>query len=85
MKAIPQSKPYQPLAWTATAVLLSAATLLSQFPNEMYGVYGFAIASTLWTIVGFLWNERSLIVLNGVLTIIYAYGITKQVLGVVTG
>lgn len=84
MKTI-QTKPYQPLAWLSTAVLLTAAALLSQFPDEMYGVFGFGIASTLWTIVGFLWKEKSLIVLNGVLTVIYMYGITKHLLGVVAG
>lgn len=80
-----QSKPYQPLAWIATTVLLSAAALLSLYPTEMYATYGFAIASTLWTVVGLLWKEKSLIVLNGVLTLIYFYGITKHFVGTVTG
>ena len=80
-----QTKPYQPLAWLSTAILLTAAALLSHFPNEMYGVYGFGIASTLWTVVGCLWQEKSLIFLNGVLTVIYGYGITKHLLGIVTG
>jgi hypothetical protein len=78
------TKPYQPLAWTATFVLLCAAMLISQYPNQMYGVYGFAIASTLWTIVGFLWQEKSLIFLNGILTIIYAYGIIKDIVSITT-
>ena len=84
MKTV-QTKPYQPLAWLSTAILLTAAALLSQFPDEMYGVYGFGIASSLWTLVGILWKEKSLIFLNGVLTVIYAYGITKHLLGPVAG
>jgi len=73
-----QAKPYQPLAWLSTAVLLTSAGLLSAFPDQMYATYGFGIASTLWTAVGVLWKEKSLIVLNGTLTIIYAYGIVKH-------
>jgi hypothetical protein len=80
-----QSKPYQTLAWSGTAVLLTAALLISVFPNEIYGVYGFFIASVIWTAVGILWKEKSLIVLNGVLAIIYTYGVTKYLYGVFTG
>jgi len=78
-----QPKPYQPLAWLSTAILLTAAALLSLFPNEMYATYGFGIASTLWTVVGILWKEKSLIVLNGTLTIIYVYGIVKHLYSIV--
>jgi hypothetical protein len=80
-----QSKPYQTLAWSGTAVLLTAALLISVFPNEIYGVYGFFIASVIWTAVGILWKEKSLIVLNGVLAVIYTYGVTKHLYGVFTG
>jgi hypothetical protein len=80
-----QSKPYQTLAWSGTAVLLTAALLISVFPNEIYGVYGFFIASVIWTAVGILWKEKSLIVLNGVLAVIYTYGVTKYLYGVFTG
>ena len=79
------SKPYQPLAWSGTTVLLTAAVLISAFPNEMYGVYGFFFASVIWTVVGVLWKEKSLIVLNGVLCLIYTYGVTKHLLSVFTG
>lgn len=80
-----QSKPYQALAWTGTAVLLTAALLISVFPNEIYGVYSFFIASVIWTAVGILWKEKSLIVLNGVLAVIYTYGVTKHLYEVFTG
>lgn len=80
-----QSKPYQPLAWTGTTILLAAALLISIFPNEIYGVFGFFFASVVWTVVGVLWKEKSLIVLNGVLALIYTYGVTKYIYSVVTG
>ena len=76
------SKPYQPLAWTGTTVLLTAAMLISAFPNEMYGVYGFFFSSVIWTSIGILWKEKSLIVLNGVLSLIYIYGVTKHLISV---
>ncbi len=78
------SKPYQPLAWAGTTVLLTAAMLISTFPNEMYGVYGFFFASVIWTSVGILWKEKSLIVLNGVLSLIYIYGVTKHLISIFT-
>jgi hypothetical protein len=49
----------------------------------MYATYVFGIASTLWTVVGLLWKEKSLIVLNGTLTIIYVYGISKHLYSIV--
>ena len=76
------TKPYQLLAWTSTFCLLASAGLLSLFPNEVYATYGFGLASTLWTIVGILWKEKSLIFLNGSLTIIYVVGIIKHLLQV---
>lgn len=78
-----QAKPYQPLAWTATVLLLMAAGLQAHFTDEMYGVYGFCTASILWTLVGVLWKEKSLIFLNGSLTIIYVYGISKHLYSLV--
>lgn len=80
MKQQIQSKPYQSLAWLGTIVLLAAATLISVFPDEIYGVYGFFFASFIWTVIGILWKEKSLIVLNGVLALIYTYGVTKHLL-----
>lgn len=71
-------KPYQPLAWVATVILLIAATMLSALENEVYATYGFGIASSLWTIIGVLWREKTLILLNAVLTAIYLVGIVKH-------
>ena len=68
-------KPYQLLAWTATGILILAALLASFVPALEYHHWAFIIANSLWVIVGFLWREMSLIVLNAGLTIIYVFGL----------
>tara|TARA_B100000886_G_C20235452_1_gene412380 strand:+ start:35 stop:328 length:294 start_codon:yes stop_codon:yes gene_type:complete len=68
-------KPFQLLAWIATAILILAALLASFVPALEYHHWAFIIANSLWVIVGFLWREMSLIVLNAGLTIIYVFGL----------
>ena len=68
-------KPYQPLAWMATGILILAALLASFVPALEYHHWAFIIANTLWVIVGLLWKETSLVVLNSGLTIIYVSGL----------
>jgi len=68
------SKPYQSLAWLGTGILLLAATMAS-FNLYPYYSYAFVIANTIWVAVGVLWKERSLIILNAGLTIIYIIGL----------
>ena len=68
-------KPYQLLAWAATGILILAALLASFVPALEYHHWAFIIANTLWVIVGLLWKETSLIVLNSGLTIIYVFGL----------
>ena len=68
-------KPYQPLAWMATGILILAALLASFVPALEYHHWAFIIANTLWVIVGLLWKETSLVVLNSGLTIIYVFGL----------
>ena len=68
-------KPYQFLAWSATAILILAALLASFVPALEYHHWAFIIANTLWVIVGILWKETTLIVLNAGLTIIYILGL----------
>ena len=69
-----QQKPYQRFAWVCTASLLTSS-LLAAFNIYPLYVVGFVISSTMWTIVSFLWKERSLIVVNGGLTFIYVIGL----------
>ena len=68
-------KPYQSIAWTATAILILAAILASFVPELEYHHWAFISANSLWVIVGILWREQTLIVLNAGLTIIYILGI----------
>ena len=68
-------KPHQFLAWTATAILIIAAILASFVPALEYHHWAFITANTLWVVVGYLWKENSLIVLNAGLTIIYVLGL----------
>ena len=68
-------KPHQFLAWTATAILIIAAILASFVPALEYDHGAFITANTLWVVVGYLWKENSLIVLNAGLTIIYILGL----------
>ena len=57
-------KPYQFLAWTATAILILAAILASFIPALEYHHWAFIIANSLWVVVGILWKEMTLVVLN---------------------
>ena len=68
-------KPYQFLAWAATTILILAAILASFVPALEYHHWAFIIANSLWVIVGILWKEITLIVLNAGLTIIYVLGL----------
>jgi hypothetical protein len=67
-------KPYQWVAWFGTVMLLTAAILaaLNIYP---YYVWFFIISNGLWTIIGLLWRENSLIVMNAGLTLIYVLGL----------
>jgi len=68
-------KPFQFLAWMATSILILAAILASFVPALEYHHWAFIIANSLWVIVGLLWKETTLIVLNAGLTIIYVLGL----------
>lgn len=68
------TKPYQWLAWLSTVCLLVAAGMaaINLYP---YYVFAFIISNSLWILVGVLWKEKSLIVMNLGLTIIYVVGL----------
>ena len=68
-------KPYQFLAWIATTILILAATLASFVPELEYHHWAFISANTLWVLVGILWREQTLIILNAGLTIIFILGL----------
>ena len=68
-------KPHQFIAWIATGILIIAAILASFVPELESHHWAFISANTLWVIVGFLWREQTLIVLNAGLTVIYIFGL----------
>ena len=67
-------KPYQWLAWFSTTALLSAALLAAFNVYPLY-IYAFIVSNSLWTLIGILWKEKSLVVMNTGLTIIYVAGL----------
>lgn len=71
-------KPYQWLAWVATAALLTAASLASFVPELYLHHYAFIVANTLWMLVGYLWKEKSLLWSNLGLNAIYFIGLITQ-------
>lgn len=72
-----QPKPHQWLAWTGTTILLIAATMAA-FNMYPYYSYAFTVANGIWVAVGILWKEKSLIILNAGLTIIYIAGLVQD-------
>ena len=68
------TKPYQKLAWFATAAVLISAAIASINLYPLYSI-GFIVANTLWMIIGILWKERSMIVMNLGLNAIYIIGL----------
>tara|TARA_B100001287_G_scaffold91146_1_gene76392 strand:+ start:9572 stop:9832 length:261 start_codon:yes stop_codon:yes gene_type:complete len=72
-----QAKPYQPLAWLFTATLIGAATMAAFNMYPWYS-YAFTVSNLGWVVIGILWKEKSLIVLNAGLTIIYIIGLISD-------
>lgn len=74
-----QTKPYQWLAWLATVCLIASAVMasLNWYP---FDIMGFMFSNILWVIVGVLWQEKSLVVMNAILTLIYIVGILRSYL-----
>ena len=68
-------KPYQSLAWIATGILIIAASLASFVPELEYHHWAFISANTIWIVVGLLWKEQTVVVLNTGVTLIYILGL----------
>ena len=70
-------KPHQFLAWLATAILILAAILASFVPEMYLHHWFFIVANTLWILVGYLWRENSVLLMNVLFTLIYFVGLVK--------
>jgi len=66
------------IKWIASAFILTSALFRIQGPewNTFDQLFSF-VGVTGWMIVGFLWNDRALIMLNAVLVFILASGLFK--------
>lgn len=67
-------KPYQKLAWIGTVGVLITAFMASRnfYP---YYVYGYIICNTLWVIIGYLWKEKTIMLTNLGVNIIFISGL----------
>jgi hypothetical protein len=62
------------LKWIATVSLICGA-ILTSMDIRPWNIWAFNIGNISWVIVGIIWREWSLIVLNAGLTVIYAIGL----------
>jgi len=71
---VSQKKPYQFLAWFGTAAIITGSILAAFNIFPLY-LYVFLIANAIWAVVGWLWREQSLVVLNAGITVVYIAGL----------
>lgn len=67
-------KPYQPLAYFATISILISAIIAAFNIYPLY-IYAFLFSNLIWAFIGLLWKEKSLILMNIGLSIIYIAGL----------
>jgi len=76
--------PKYDLSWYikwVSSVLLIIAMILTSANVHPYNLYPAIVGMTGWLIVGILWHDRALIILNAVSVAIYATGIVNSWLG----
>jgi hypothetical protein len=61
------------LKWISTAILIAGA-ILTSFDITPWNKWLSFIGNFGWMVVGYIWNEMSLVVISLVLTIIYIIG-----------
>lgn len=64
------------LKWIATASLIIGA-ILTSLDIRPWNIWAFNTGNICWIIVGIMWREWSLVVLNVVLTAIYIVGLVR--------
>ena len=63
------------IKWTASVFIILAVCFRSAGADPIYDL-AFSIAGTFgWATVGFLWHDRAIMMLNGILSVILAVGI----------
>ena len=66
------------LKWSGTLFTVLGA-LLTSLSVDPWNVYAFNVGSVLWLIAGVKMKENSLIVVNAVLLVVYAFGVILRV------
>ena len=65
------------IKWTSTAILLIAITSRAAGGPQLLDFF-LSIAGTLgWTVVGFMWHDRALMILNSVVAGILTVGVLR--------
>lgn len=62
------------LKWFATFTLIAGA-ILTSLDIRPLNIWMFNTANVAWIVVGYMWKEWSLVVMNGVLVAIYCFGL----------
>ena len=71
------------IKWASSIIVLFAVTIRAAGIPELHwiDVLGSWLGSVGWFVVGMMWKDRALILLNGVLAIILAAGLIKIFVG----
>ena len=73
--------PYKDLSWyikwTASAFILAAICIRAADYSHLLDLIFGLIGMSMWAVVGFMWHDRSIIMLNGVSAAIIAIGLLE--------
>ena len=64
------------MKWLSTAVMLAAALCIALNIQPLH-LYLLNLGSACWLITALLWRERSLVVVNAALLLVYFYGFVR--------
>ena len=67
--------------WTASCFILASMSIRGIEGLQFYDTILSLVGVTGWMIVGLLWKDRALILLNGVLLFVLASGLLKHFMG----
>ncbi len=71
------------IKWISSIIVLIAVTIRASGIPELHwiDVLGSWIGAVGWLVVGFMWKDRALILLNGVISVILLSGLLKILVG----
>lgn len=65
------------IKWIASAFILAAITIRAADYSHFLDLSLGFVGMSLWAVVGFMWHDRSIIILNGVSAALLAVGILE--------